>query len=398
MDFVIYSYNFLPMTDAEAYCSTRFASALARAGHNVTVITMDWPMQVSLENYNALVAEQLRIIRLPFSKHKNNPLKALFYYGHRSQMAVDVRNSVKAVCKELQKMYKPILITRSLPLICTMVGEKCYRYAYKWIAHFSDPVPWLGYNNTLSNRILRKMDLHIVNKAFKHADYISITCKYINRFFEDNYPKTFDIKKSVFVPHIGDNRLKSPLNISEKDSKYENIILHPGSIYANRGGKEISLVLNRISQKGGNVKLLQIGSVDPALKELFSENPNIIVRNTISLEDSLCGVSKAKVIYIPDFNVNLPYSPTLLSKFVYQLMGNLPIVLYCKKECDMHDFSVQFPNSGIFWAQDGDIESLEKAINSAMECNVSLINRDEIRTFFSEEFIIKNFIASISNN
>ena len=41
MNFVIYSYNFFPQADAESFCATRFASALARANHNVTVVTME---------------------------------------------------------------------------------------------------------------------------------------------------------------------------------------------------------------------------------------------------------------------------------------------------------------------------------------------------------------------
>lgn len=393
MNFVIYSYNFLPMTDAEAYCSTRFASALARAGHNVTVVTMDWPMQISQDNYNALVSEELKIIRLPFSNHKNNPLKALLWYGHRSQMAVDIRQSVKAVRNELRSMDKPILITRSLPLMCTMVGEKCRKYAHKWIAHFSDPVPWLGYNDTLSNRILRKMDLHIVNKTFKSADYISVTCRYINRYFKDNYPKTFDVKKSVYTPHIGDYRINTPTTVAKDETSTENIILHPGSIYADRGGRDISLALSKL---GGDIQLMQIGKVDPALKELYSSNPSIIVCDTESLESSLDGIKKARAIFVPDFEVNLPYSPTLLSKFVYQIMDNLPIVLYCKKECEMYDYSVKFPDSGIFWAQEGDLEALKYAIESAIKCDATAFDRKDIREFFSEETIISNFIAAIS--
>ena len=66
MNIVIFSYNFFPQADAESYCATRFASALARAGHNVTVVTMDWDMQVSAATYDALVADGMRIVRVPF--------------------------------------------------------------------------------------------------------------------------------------------------------------------------------------------------------------------------------------------------------------------------------------------------------------------------------------------
>ena len=66
MNLVIYTYNFLPQADAEAFCATRFASAMARRGHNVTVVTMDWPMQVSRSTYDALVNPKLKIVKVPF--------------------------------------------------------------------------------------------------------------------------------------------------------------------------------------------------------------------------------------------------------------------------------------------------------------------------------------------
>jgi len=43
MNIVIFSRNFYPQNDAEAFCTTRFASALAEIGHNVHVVTAEYP-------------------------------------------------------------------------------------------------------------------------------------------------------------------------------------------------------------------------------------------------------------------------------------------------------------------------------------------------------------------
>ncbi len=395
MNFVYYSYNFFPQADAESYCATRFASALARAGHQVTVVTMDWPKQVSESTYFALVSDKLDIVRLPFSHHKNSPIKALIWYGHKSQFAVDVPQSVKKVKEQLLKMDHPILITRTHPVVSTMVGLKTCRYAYKWIAHFSDPIPWIGsYSNTLGHRLLKKQEMNIIRRSFGRADGISVTCMHVCKFYKELYGDAFNERKVFMTTHIGDYRLDSRPSSSD-NFKSERILLHPGSMFVQRGGRTIANVMNQLARKSYDIKFIQVGEVEGVLHDILVESNNVQIYDTASPEESVRLRKMAKAIFIPDFESNLSYSPFILSKFVYQIMSDKPIVLYSKEDCEMHDYAVHYPEAGIFWAEEGNEESLMNAIIKAMDFDVSMIDRSRIREEFSEKKVVDRFIDSV---
>lgn len=395
MNFCIYSYNFFPQADAESYCATRFASALARAGHHVTVVTMDWPMQVSDKTYKALVADELEIVRLPFSSKKNSPLKGLLWYGHKSQMAVDVPQSVEGVKKVLSKMENPILVTRTHPVMSTMVGLKTYKYAYKWIAHFSDPIPGeKSYADTLGHRLLKRQEMNILSKAFKLCDGISVTCMHVCKYFKQYYGDSFDQNKAFMATHIGDYRLDAPPSPADNDNP-ERILLHPGSIFAHRGGSTIVDVMKDLGQSNFDCKFVQVGEVDNALKGILTNTKNVEIHNTISPEESVELRRKAKAIFVPDFEYSLPYSPFILSKFVYQIMSDKPMVLYAKRDSEMHDYAEQYPEAGIFWAETGNVDSLKNAIRKAMDYDATTIDRSRIRKCFSDETIVNSFISAV---
>lgn len=387
MNIVIYSYNFFPQADPESYCSTRFASALARAGHNVTVVTMDWPMQVSKDNYNALVAEELKIVRLPFSHKKNSPIKALFWYGHKSQMAVDVPRSVDAVSKILKNLDHPILITRAMPVCSALVGLRTSKYAKIWIAHFSDPAPWMGYADTIGHRLLKRLEENIVHKTFDRADGISVTCRQAMRYFKDYYGKGFDSEKTFILTHIGDYRLGASPSLTEIDNN-NPVLLHTGMLFSRRGGMIIPRIMKDFKDAGYNYKFIQVGNVDPEIQDVLKNEDNIEIHNTVSLEKSLEMCSKAKVLFIPDVQSDLGYSPVLPSKFVYRIMDNQPIVVYSYKDSALHDYATEYPEAGVFWAEMDNIESLKNAIVKAMNMDVSQIDRTSIRKCFAEDSIV----------
>lgn len=389
MNIVIFSYNFFPQADAESFCATRFASALARAGHNVTVVTMDWDMQVSAATYDALVADGMRIVRVPFSNIKNSPIKALLWYGHNSQMAVDVKACAREVTKVLKSLDSPILVTRTHPVMSAMVGLRTYKYANRWIAHFSDPIPWMGYADTIGHRLLKRLEVNILSKTFRKADLISVTCHHVCRYFKDIYGKSFDENKVCVTTHIGDYRI-SPKS-SDDIGVVSNLILHPGSIFADRGGAIIPQVMSRLLQSSVECKFVQVGSVDNALKNVLVKTDNIEIYDTISVEKSIELKNSAKAIFVPDFESEYPYSPFILSKFVYHIMEDKVIVLYSKKDCEMRDYAINYPEAGIIWAEMGNRESLQSAIIKAMKFDNSKIDRTRIRKCFAEETIVQNF-------
>lgn len=395
MNFVIYSYNFLPQADAESYCATRFASALSRAGHHVVVVTMDWPLQVSKEHYKALVEEKMEIIRLPFSPRTNSPLKALLWYGHNSQMAVDVPASVKVVKQVLQSIEKPILITRSHPVMSSMVGLRVRKYAYKWIAHFSDPIPWNGYANTIGHKLLHRLEKNIIRDSLLVSDKISLTCKHAFKFYRETYKTAFNEKKAFVTTHIGDYRLDAA-QLPDTCSR-SNILLHPGSIFADRGGAIISEVMKDLSAEQYDCKFIQVGKVDTPLKQRYDSLENVICFDTDSVDMNIKLVNTAKAIFVPDFESSRTYSPFILSKFVYHLMGNLPLVVYSKRDSSMHDLAKHYPEAGLFWAEMGNIESLKSQIKASMEVDNSTINRTRIRKCFAEETVVATFLKEVES-
>ena len=395
MNIIYYSYNFFPMADAESYCATRFASALARAGHNVTVVTMDWPKQVTDDTYHALVSNKLKIVRLPFSQKKNTPLKGLLWYGIKDQNAVDISHSVKVVKELLRSTNNSILITRTHPVMCSIVGLKTYQYAYKWIAHFSDPIPWFGdFSDTIGHRLLKIRLMRILRNAFICADGISVTCMHVCKYFKELYGEAFDETKAFMTTHIGDYRLDAPPLPSDSLS-LEPVLLHPGSIFARRGGITIVEVMKQLSKEHHDIKFVQVGKVEECLKDILVESENVSIYDTISPEESVRIRITAKAIFVPDFESALSYSPFILSKFVYQIMSDKPIILYAKADSEMHDYALQYPEAGIYWAEAGNVKSLKDAIIKAMDVDVSLIDRSGIRKAFSDKVIVRNFEESL---
>ena len=57
----------------------------------------------------------------------------------------------------------------------------------------------------------------------------------------------------------------------------------------------------------------------------------------------------------------------------------------------MRDYAINYPESGIIWAEMGNRESLQSAIIKAMKFDNSKIDRTRIRKCFAEETIVQNF-------
>lgn len=394
MNFVIFSYNFLPQSDPEAYCTTRFASGLSRAGHKVIVVTMNWEQKVSNETMDALIDDNLIVKRVQFSDKINSPIKALIKYGVKDQSAVDVNNCANVVLKQLESLDNPILITRSTPVTSAMVGLKCRKKARYWVAHFSDPLPWFGYADTIGHKLLKFREIRIIRNVLLKADKISITCNYVSYYFKEVYGKAFNGNKIINVTHISDERLGKGIKKLDEVNHIPKI-LHLGMLYPQRGGKIIPMLMERLKTQNKNIKFVQVGLIDKTLESTFNSLDNVDVFSDLTLEQSLKYCRNSDIIFIPDVETDMDYSPVLPSKFAYRLFDFQPIVVYCKRKSDLHDFAISYPKAGIFWAEEGNLNSLEDAINSALTCNINNIDRTKIKECFSEKTIIKNFIKSI---
>ncbi len=393
MNLVIYTYNFLPQADAEAFCATRFASAIARSGHNVTVVTMDWPMQVSQNTYAALVDTRLKIIKIPFAEKKGSKWQMIRYRFPWVNSVNNIAPSVKVLRKVLKETPDAILMSRAHPVISLVVGWYSRKYASKWISHLSDPIPWFGLSpNTFKGRIMDHWIRGWLAKSFRDANATSLTCGMAYRYFHDEYGADFDNCHCFITTHIGDfalsnNKLDDP-NINNTEKKY---LLHPGTTHFDRGIKEVIHAIDKLNIAGEKIKFTQVGYIDKEVKEYLQEFRFVEYHDTVSAEENARLCEGANAVYVPDTRRPTTYSPFLLSKFVYQIYSDKPIVLYAMKESPMYEFYKNYPNSGIFWAEADDIDGLAKAIKEAINVDSDSFDRTEIRKVFDWQTIATDF-------
>ena len=155
--------------------------------------------------------------------------------------------------------------------------------------------------------------------------------------------------------------------------------------------------MESLSQENYNCRMVQMGHVESSMVNILEGMKNVEIHNSASVEETLKYCQLAKAFFIPDMVAQKDYSPFLPSKFVYRIMDPQPIVVYSKKASDMHDYAVEYPEAGIFWAEEGNIESLKRAVKDAFECDIEKIDRTRIREWFSEQTIARNFTKTVAD-
>ena len=379
MNFVIFSYNFLPLNDAEAYCTTRFASALAYLGHVVHVVTLEHPQRVSSTVCDQLIDPQLKITRVESTIKKNPYLSRLRFRTYEWE-ADNFSKCIKAVKLELAQLDSPILVTRSNPLASSIIGWYCRKEASKWVAHLSDPIPIPGRDmgwcvHGIANRFWMR-------RVLRDANFVSVTCPNAIRAYKDEYGKFADKTRFIVTPHIGDPALK------KKDENIENAheginIVHNGVMCAGRGAPELASAIQKLNAEGIKCQFIQCGQVDD-VSELFEKNQYVYRRESCPVD----------IEYIPDLKVPLEYCPFLSSKFVYRVFDDKPILLYTNPDSVSAELARKYRNAGIFVADNMQNDSLYIALKNLMQKEM-VVNRERLRSNFTREKIINDFTAHI---
>lgn len=382
MNFVIFSYNFLPLNDAEAYCTTRFASALSFMGHSVTVVTMDHKSGVSDQVYHQLIDDKLRIVRLPIIR-KEKPLLARIRYFTYEWEAVCFSSCIKKVKEILSETEEPILITRTNPLASSIVGWHCRRYAKKWIAHLSDPIPIPGRDTGWKNTH-KYVNNYWMKHTLRDADIVSVTCPNAVRAFQDMYGSITKNTRFIVTPHIGDPPLRSVLEKSQTSEEEVKQIVHKGLMCFGRGAENLIDAVAKLNNNGLRCEYIQCGQVDD-VNYLFTNNP--FARRLDRCDGD--------VEYIPDLKVPLPYCPFLSSKFVYRIYDNKPILLYTNKDSLSAELAMKYPEAGIFFADNSKAGALKETLKKALSFDPATIDRSRIRQEFTRERIGNDFLSAI---
>lgn len=401
MNIVIFSASFLPLNGPESFCATRFASALARRGHRVHVITLQAKSSVSEEVYHALVDDSVKITVVPFSPRRRSLLSQLRYCCANWETAI-MPELIAATRRALVDMKDPILVTRTYPVSSLVVGWYCRKYAKKWICHLSDPIPhapWLPNFSLLPNRLKEWLKWCWIRKWIARglvtADAVSVTCPGVLRYYKERYPESFGKKPAFVTTHIGDNRL-SFLALKPFERTFSGkMILYAGELYDSRKMDALADAILKLNKNGNPCTLVHVGkgnAVDSALKDYpaaylrYPDNPGMAVS----------AAKVADVLYVTDSITGLPYSPQILSKFVYQLYEDKPLLVETSVDGIMHQCSVDYPEAGIFWVDRDNLDTMNEALKKALECDSAKIDRSRVRRAFSEETIVKKFESDIA--
>lgn len=383
MNFVIFSGGFLPTAGAENYCTTRFASALVHAGHSVQVVTIRGACDVSSKVCDQLVDPGLKITYLPVKK-VFRPLLLRLWYRTFEWEAVNFRDWIRSVKGVLKSTENPVLITRANPLLALIVGWHCRKWAWKWIAHASDPIPIPGRDPKRSFH--GYVNRFWMRRIFRDADAVSVTCPNAIRAFQDEYGEITTRVKFMVVPHIGEPALRGTTVSDSGNTSLCKHIVHHGVMCAGRGGPELAECIRRLNKEGTKCDFVQCGQVDD-VQEVFDNDPQI--RREMECETD--------VEYIPDLKVPLPYCPFLSSKIVYRIYDDKPILLYTNPNSMSAELARKYPEAGIFWADNTRTDSLDAALKLALSCDYNKIDRSNIRRRFSRSKIISDFIAALNN-
>lgn len=392
MNFVIFSYHFLPKGDAESFCTTRFCSALARAGHNVTVVTMDWGRNVSQAVCDFLIDKNLQIVRVPITAKGRPPFWYRLRYITDEYGCVDFRNCINVLEEVLKKTDNPILISRACPWASFIVAWHCRKYAVKWISHFSDPLSYLS-EYDFRTRLLVKMAKFWIRRVLKSADAISLTCESVKRYYHDFYGKAFDLATVFVTHHIGNPRLPCYTNY-EFGHKTKNIV-HIGYLSTGRGAGLVAQAITRVNEEGIRCRFYQCGPVDCDVKSIVESSPYMELLSDSGPDFASAVCAAADAVLIADQDTEFGYIPFCASKFAYQVFSDKPLIALTRVGSTMEVCASKFPCAGLFWGSFGDVDSLRNAIKSALVFPIGKIDRTGLRLEFDETVVAEKFVKDV---
>lgn len=393
MNFVVFSANFPPQSDAEAFCTARFCSALAEIGNKVHVVTFKRDCAMEEKVQKVLVSEKIEVTYV-----ETKPLAKRIWprcrYLTTEWESQDYAVAIKTLAAVLSKYEHPILISRSNPESSHIIAYHARKHAYKWIAHFSDPIPF-GVNPIgLKNKVWRWLTLRWVRKAISACDGISLTCEEVVRFYSETYGRIFDDKPHYINRHIGEPRLL-PDTIWSKDFP-EKLIVHAGMINPERGALHLVKALQTLNADGRICRFIQAGEAGLPVRAMFDKHDGIEVLNNTQPGLGAAVIESADVVFIPDVQVSLPYTPFMPSKFVYQIFSDKPLVLFTRPGSPMYNYFVRYPNAGLFYADYTHPETLVDAVRQALACTPNGFDRTALRRDFTRESVAGGFCMQLS--
>lgn len=393
MNFVVLAHSFPPENGPECFCSGRFASALAAAGHAVHVVTLERKTpRVSREVYDVLVDPRIKVTTFADRGVEKPFWSRLRFFTHEPSSANFV-NGINALKSVLSQYENPILVSRANPIASHIIAWHCRKLAHKWIAHFSDPIPFLG-TSTLSFRVKSWMSRFWVRRTLRAADGVSLTNENVNRFYTDTYGRDFTNKPVVVAAHVGEPALTGSSVFSRKTNAA--MIVHCGTLTGSRGARQIVEAVASLNENGVPAEFYEVGDLDPALKDFFAGARYVQVLPNLAPDYGIAVSAQADVVFIPDLETSLPYAPFLPSKFVYQLFYDKPIVVFTRNGSTMEKLVRRYPQAGVFFADCKQPQALKDALLQAIQFDRSKMEREAIRSLFTRQTVGGTFARFVS--
>ena len=398
LDIVCVSFNFLPMNDAEALCTARTLSALAQSGAKIQLITSDSYPTLSQDLVDELLDRQISITRVPLNITWPR-IRSLLTYGIADPKCSWIKAATQITAHLLQQYRNPpVLISRSMPIVSNIVGYYCRRHASMWIPHFSDPFPPDEWQNHWYSRFAKPFNRWWARKILSKADLVSVTCPNAIRYIEEKSGLDFR-KKSWVLTHLAIPKLRSGNYELEKTDRDEFILAYIGNLMTRRRPELLLKGFQLANEKYPEIKLLVYGNVDDEIldncrrdglldKLYLRSKDNLNPREAADLQEQV------DVNIIVDTDLNLPYSPFILSKYPHCVCAGKPLLMISSPDSAMKYYTDKY-GGGIF-----------VSFSSAEDVSTAIIKLYEGRrkndfpssqymAQFSPESIIKPFVEKI---
>lgn len=395
MRIVCFSFLSLPLSDPEAYCTARFLSALARAGADVTLLTVVHPDEVDPSACAELQDPAINVVRLPLDKSKTISIGDAVRYGFVSWHAVHLKSLIEGVRRHLSSHSESVLISRSFPAISNVVAYHARDLARLWVAHFSDPYPGL---QMYSGRMLhwRLLDSRWAKRILRSADLVTVTNRNAMRWFREVHGAAARGRFHVAY-HVGG----PPLDHDDVDARFDPQLanfVHVGFWPRRRYLAEVFGEFGFAHASNGRIALHHFGQVEPGVAEEIrtARLPWLrLVTEPMSPRFATAVLESRTVNVVVDQADRLPYCPYLASKFAYAVTSGRPLLAIGQADSEMSRLAREY--GSFYFADVTQPGSLRRTLLEMTENGIDklAVPSARLRSLFAPEDVADKFVAVV---
>jgi len=401
MQVVCVSYNAPPLNDAEALCTARLLSALVSFGVEVHLIANQCCPSLEASIAAEVLDSRIQITRVPVCRGLTHRVMGMARYHHHTEHAGWIFPAIAATKRVLRECINPILLTRAFPIVSNIVGYYCSSESKAWVAHFSDPYPPHEWKTHCYSPIIRPLNRRWAQGILKSADLVTVTCRNATRYIQERSAFRFS-EKSMVVTHLALPELKAG-NFKLDRRPDEFVVAHIGNLMRRRRPDLLFPGALLAMQKHPQIRFLQYGHVDREILAQYTTNPvfsRLDIRHVdnLSPRDAADCQKQVDVNVIIDTDLNLAYSPFLLSKYAHALCAGKPLLMLSNKDSEMSRLTKKYGGGEL--VPFSNPEAVADAICRLFANRNGYSNLQRLSAYrqaFSPEVIIRPFIEKLES-